>query len=211
MCHWAKPPHNSSALELGKTDKQKLKLLRSINVLQHPSQQGHPAQHGGRTICHREEMDGKEQPWLSGLPGCPSLFFSLRFRELPLHSHRAGPKPAGNLWCPFLVTPYLPVLLTSSLAPGNAKLELAFLLRFMYLMYSVSTWVHLHAPHTHCACQGLKITLQPENQSCRWLLWLMGTNSGPLEEQPVLRTTEPSLQPWIHLLSILKKHKVESA
>jgi hypothetical protein len=31
-------------------------------------------------------------------------------------------------------------------------------------------------------------------------MWLLGMNSGPLEEQPVLLTPEPSLQPLIELL-----------
>jgi hypothetical protein len=40
-------------------------------------------------------------------------------------------------------------------------------------------------------------------------MWLLGTEPSPLEEQPVLLTTEPSLQPYNNIVNSKEYEEIE--
>jgi len=70
---------------------------------------------------------------------------------------------------------------------------ISFFLRFIYCMY-VSTL-------SHCLQTDQKKASDPITDGCEPPCGCWELNSGPLEEQSVLLTTEPSLQPT-NLISI---------
>ena len=67
-----------------------------------------------------------------------------------------------------------------------------FFLRFIYLLHTLFCFT--------CMPAGQKRAPDPITGGCEPPCGCWELNSGPLEEQPVLLTSEPSLQPWSTLV-----------